>query len=67
MIAAIRALPSTRLTRPRNSAEVSAGGTGEVEMLEYLGYTVFLVVMLGCLLYVMSSLETEGAPEDPKR
>jgi len=36
-------------------------------MLEYLGYTVFLVVMLGCLLYVMSSLETEGAPEDPKR
>ena len=36
-------------------------------MLEYLAYAVFLVVMLGCLLYVMSSLETEEAPRDPKQ
>jgi len=36
-------------------------------MLEYLEYAVFLIVMIGCLLYVMSSLETEGSPKDPNR
>ena len=36
-------------------------------MLEYLGYGAFLVVMFGCLLYIMSSLETEGASGDHKR
>jgi hypothetical protein len=36
-------------------------------MLEYLAYAVFLVVMIGCLLYIMNSLETEGASGDHER
>ncbi|MBO0765868.1 MAG: hypothetical protein J2P50_14960 [Hyphomicrobiaceae bacterium] len=28
-------------------------------MLEYLAYTVFFIVMFGCLWYIMDSLETE--------
>jgi len=38
-------------------------------MLEYLAYALFGVVMVGCLLCVMDSLETEEAtssmPPDP--
>ena len=38
-------------------------------MLEYLAYAFFGIVMIGCLLYVMGSLETEEAtsstPPDP--
>jgi hypothetical protein len=30
-------------------------------MLQYLAYALFGVVMIGCLLYVMSALETEEA------
>jgi hypothetical protein len=37
---------------------------GEVLMLEFLAYVVFFVLMFGCLLYIMSSLETEEAPRD---
>jgi hypothetical protein len=33
-------------------------------MLEFLAYAVFFVLMLGCLCYIMSSLETEEAPRD---
>jgi hypothetical protein len=33
-------------------------------MLEFLAYVVFFVLMLGCLRYIMSSLETEEAPRD---
>jgi hypothetical protein len=40
---------------------------GDAEMLEYLAYALFVVLMIGCLLYVMSTLETEGAPRDPKQ
>jgi hypothetical protein len=40
---------------------------GDAEMLEYLAYALFGVVMIGCLGYVMSSLETEGVPRDPKQ
>lgn len=36
-------------------------------MFEYLGYAAFLVLIFGCLYYIMNSLETEGAPEDRKR
>jgi len=35
-------------------------------MLEYLGYAAFLILMFGCLRYVMSSLETGETPDDPK-
>ena len=31
-------------------------------MLEYFAYAVFLVAVLGCLYYIMSSLESEGPP-----
>ena len=40
---------------------------GDSEMLEYLAYALFGVLMIGCLGYVMRSLETEGTPRDPKR
>jgi hypothetical protein len=36
-------------------------------MLEFLTYTVFGIVMFGCLWYIMDSLETEGPPEDRNR
>ena len=36
-------------------------------MLEYLAYGAFFIAMLGCLRYIMNSLETAGAPEDRKR
>jgi hypothetical protein len=39
----------------------------DAEMLEYLAYALFVVVMIGCLHYVMRSLETERTPRDPKR
>jgi len=42
------------------------GGTGEVAMLEYLGYAVFLVAVFGCLYYIMNSLETEQRGGEPK-
>lgn len=32
-------------------------------MLEYLGYAFFAFVMVGCLTYVMSALETEAAAD----
>jgi hypothetical protein len=35
-------------------------------MLEYLGYALFGVLMIGCLAYVMNALETDEAP-NPKR
>jgi hypothetical protein len=35
-------------------------------MLEYLAYALFAVIMIGCLLYVVSSLGTEETPRDPK-
>ena len=35
-------------------------------MLEYLAYGAFFIVMFGCLVYIMNSLETEGGPEDGK-
>jgi hypothetical protein len=31
-------------------------------MLEYVAYALFAVTMIGCLYYVVSSLETEEAP-----
>jgi hypothetical protein len=31
-------------------------------MLEYLGYALFGVVMIGCLLYIMNALETDEPP-----
>jgi hypothetical protein len=35
-------------------------------LLQYLAYALFGVVMIGCLLYVMSAMETEE-PESSKR
>jgi hypothetical protein len=29
------------------------------QMLEYLGYALFGVVMIGCLIYIMNALETD--------
>lgn len=40
---------------------------GEVLMLEFLAYIVFFVLMVGCLLYIMSSLETEEVPRDRRQ
>jgi hypothetical protein len=37
---------------------------GKVSMLEFIAYIVFFVLMFGCLLYIMSSLETEEVPRD---
>ena len=31
-------------------------------MLEYLGYGLFGVVMIACLLYIMNALETDEPP-----
>jgi hypothetical protein len=39
---------------------------GDAEMLDYLEYALFVVLMIGCLGYVMRSLETEEAPPDRK-
>jgi hypothetical protein len=36
-------------------------------MLEYLAYALFVVLVIGCLGYVMRSLETEEAPPDQKQ
>ena len=38
----------------------------ERRMLEYLGYGLFGVVMIACLLYIMNALET-GDPPAPKQ
>jgi hypothetical protein len=35
---------------------------GERRMLEYLGYALFGVVMIACLLYIMNALETDEPP-----
>ncbi len=35
-------------------------------MLEYLGYALFGVLMIGCLLYIMKALETDEPPS-PKQ
>jgi hypothetical protein len=35
-------------------------------MLEYLVYALFVVPAIGCLFYVMSALESEETPPDPK-
>jgi hypothetical protein len=35
-------------------------------MLEYLGYTAFLILMFVCLRYIMVSLETGETQEEPK-
>ena len=43
------------------------GATGQVLMREVLAYAVFFVLMFGCLLYIMNSLETEEAPKDRDR
>jgi hypothetical protein len=40
---------------------VIAAGQG-AEMFEYLGYALFVVVMIGCLLFVINSLETKETP-----
>jgi hypothetical protein len=40
---------------------------GDAEMLEYIAYALFVVLMIGCLSYVMRSLETEEAPPDGKQ
>jgi len=40
---------------------------GEAGMVEYLVYAVFIVVVIGCLLYVVNSLETEEPPREPKQ
>jgi hypothetical protein len=45
-------------------AGVSSWGA---EMLEYLEYALFVVLVIGCLIYVMNGLEDEGAPSDPKQ
>ena len=37
------------------------------KMLAYLEYVLFVVLMIGCLFYVMSGLEDEETPSDPKR
>ena len=42
-------------------------GRGDAEMLEYLAYALFAVLMIGCLHYVILSLETEEAPPDNKQ
>ena len=36
-------------------------------MLEYLAYALFIVLMVGCLGYVMRSLETEETPPEKKQ
>jgi hypothetical protein len=36
-------------------------------MLDYLAYALFIVLLIGCLGYIMRSLETEGTPRDPKQ
>ena len=40
---------------------------GDAKMLEYLAYALFVVIMVGGLGYVMSSLETEEAPPEQKQ
>jgi hypothetical protein len=35
-------------------------------VLEYLGYALFVVSMIGCLAYISNALETDEAP-DTKR
>ena len=39
---------------------------GGSHVFEYLGYAAFGVLMIGCLAYIMSALETEEAPP-PRR
>ena len=34
----------------------------EERMLGYLGYALFGVLMIGCLVYIMNALETDEAP-----
>ena len=36
-------------------------------MFDYLAYVLFAVLMIACLRYVVSSLETEEAPPDQKK
>jgi hypothetical protein len=52
----------------RVRSQIFVGGRA---VLEYLGYGLFAVCMFGCLVYVMSSLETEdaanGKPFEPKQ
>jgi hypothetical protein len=36
-------------------------------MLEYLAYAAFLIAVFVCLVYVMSSLETEEPPKGPQQ
>jgi len=40
---------------------------GEAKMLEYLAYTLFLLTMLGCLLFVSHAFENESGSEHEKR
>ena len=36
-------------------------------VLEYIAYALFLVLIIGCLAYVMRSLETEETPPDQRQ
>jgi hypothetical protein len=68
-----RPAPPLSLTPPSETfarhliGEVIAGATRQVSMLEVLAYAVFFVLMFGCLLYIMNSLETEETPKDRDR
>ena len=45
-----------------------AAGNGAVsQMLEYLAYALFIILMIACLGYVMRSLETEEAFPDHRQ
>ena len=45
----------------------SRGCWGDAEMLEYLGYALFVMLMIACLGYVMRSLESEETSPDQKQ
>src|SRR5262245_59063136 len=41
---------------------IAGAGLGGLKMLEYFEYAAFLIAVLGCLAYVMNTLETEEPP-----
>jgi hypothetical protein len=63
LLAAIGPYILGRLARTEGCRHVSWSlRLGEQRMLEYLGYALFGVVMIGCLLYIMNALETDEPP-----
>jgi hypothetical protein len=51
------------LTGVASKIRVAAAG-GDWDMLEYLGYALFVMLVIACLGYVMRSLESEEASPD---